>query len=121
MFYEAVSANELFWLGVGLGGQLLFSLRVATQWWISERSGKCVVPMVYWMFGLCGGVCLMAYGCYRRDPVILLGQLFGSLVSYRNLMLSLRDPVGNERGNRKSISNGELWSKSANSPLQPGT
>jgi len=80
--------GNFFWLGVGLGGQLLFSLRVAIQWWISERTGRCVVPTVYWVFGFCGGLCLLAYGWYRRDPVILVGQLFGSMVSIRNLMLS---------------------------------
>jgi len=117
----AYSEYELFWLGVGLGGQLLFSLRVATQWWISERSGKCVVPVVYWVFGLCGGLCLFAYGWYRRDPVILLGQLFGTLVSFRNLMLSRRDIAEKETRERKSLPDRALWLKRRRAPIPTGS
>lgn len=116
----SITGHELFWLGVGLGGQLLFSLRVANQWWASERSGKCVVPMVYWIFGLCGGLCLIAYGCYRQDPVILIGQIFGSFVSYRNLILSRRADSPSIQSHKPHTAR-DLWIKKAGPALHSGS
>lgn len=106
---ESYTVNEYFWLGVGLGGQLLFGLRVANQWWISERAGKCVVPALYWSFGLSGGICLIAYGIYRLDPVILVGQLFGSVISYRNMVLSRSEKSRFDKNLRNPQPEEELW------------
>lgn len=105
-----MNSTELLWLAVGLGGQLLFALRVLIQWWTSEKAGRSVVPAAYWGLGLLGACCLLVYGCYRRDPVIILGQLFGSLVSCRNLVLLRREHL-------KSIPKNKLWTKSSGTPL----
>ena len=103
-----MTTDELFWLGVGMAGQFLFSVRVLSQWWASEKQGKCVVPAMYWVFGLCGGICLLAYGCYRRDPVILLGQICGSMVSSRNLMFVFQERRVRGIKTPKSMSIGKL-------------
>ena len=75
------------WLGIGFLGQSTFSLRFLVQWWKSERAGRSVVPTAFWYLSLGGGVLLLGYAIYRRDPVFILGQLTGVFVYLRNLHL----------------------------------
>jgi lipid-A-disaccharide synthase-like uncharacterized protein len=78
---------EFAWVMVGLGGQLLFSARFLVQWIASERARKSVMPVVFWHFSMAGGVVLLAYAIWRRDPVFILGQATGVLIYARNLWL----------------------------------
>lgn len=75
------------WLGVGLAGQLLFSLRFIVQWIASEKAQRSVVPRVFWYLSLAGGLTLLAYAIHRVDPVFIIGQAAGSLIYARNLAL----------------------------------
>jgi lipid-A-disaccharide synthase-like uncharacterized protein len=45
----------------------------------------------FWYFSLSGGVIVLAYGIHRVDPVIIIGQLPGTFVYARNLMLIRRE------------------------------
>ncbi len=72
---------------VGFLGQALFSMRFLIQWIMSERAKKSVMPVTFWYFSLGGGVVLLAYAIYRRDPVFMLGQGMGLIVYARNLWL----------------------------------
>jgi lipid-A-disaccharide synthase-like uncharacterized protein len=85
--------TEQFWLGFGLLGQALFSARFIVQWIASERRRRSVVPLAFWYFSLAGGVTLLAYAIYRRDPVFILGQGAGLFVYARNLWLIYRAPA----------------------------
>ena len=73
------------WLGVGLLGQGLFSARFLVQWLASEKQKQSVVPTGFWYLSLGGGVTLLAYAIYRRDPVFILGQGSGLFIYLRNL------------------------------------
>jgi len=73
------------WLGIGLLGQALFSLRFIVQWIASERQRRSVIPAVFWQFSLVGGITLLVYAIHRRDPVFILGQVTGIVVYLRNL------------------------------------
>ena len=75
------------WYAIGFVGQLMFSSRFFVQWIASERSGRVVIPGMFWYFSLLGGVTLLAYAIYRRDPVFAVGQGAGLLVYARNLVL----------------------------------
>ncbi|HKU60756.1 MAG TPA: lipid-A-disaccharide synthase N-terminal domain-containing protein [Gemmatimonadales bacterium] len=75
------------WLGIGFLGQSTFSLRFLVQWWKSERAGRSVVPTAFWYLSLGGGILLLGYAVYRRDPVFILGQITGVFVYLRNLHL----------------------------------
>ena len=81
---------ERFWLAVGFLGQLLFTGRFVVQWIASERKQKTVVPTAFWWLSISGGSLLLFYACYRRDPVIITGQLTGLFVYTRNLMIMHR-------------------------------
>lgn len=85
-----LSAHLTPWLAVGFIGQTLFFGRFLLQWIHSERMGRSVIPVAFWYLSLAGGLLLLAYSVYRRDPVFILGQSAGSIVYVRNLMLIQR-------------------------------
>ena len=65
-------------------------MRFLVQWIASERKGESVVPLSFWFFSLGGGLTLLVYAIYRRDPVFILGQGAGLFVYSRNLYLIQR-------------------------------
>ena len=75
---------------LGLLGQVLFFSRFLVQWLASEKTGKSVVPVSFWYLSIGGGGLLLFYAVWRKDPVIILGQLVGLFVYIRNLMLIYR-------------------------------
>lgn len=79
--------GEFWWVMVGFVGQAMFSARFIIQWISSERARKSVMPVAFWYFSLGGGVILLAYAIYRRDPVFMLGQGTGLFIYCRNLWL----------------------------------
>ena len=79
--------GDRIWLAVGFLGQAMFSGRFLVQWLASEYKRASIVPIAFWWFSIAGGVTLLAYAIYKRDPVFIAGQGFGLLVYARNLML----------------------------------
>ena len=77
--------TEHVWIGVGLLGQAMFSARMLLQWIASERRRRSVVPGAFWYFSIAGGIALLFYAIYRKDPVFILGQAAGLLVYARNI------------------------------------
>ncbi len=75
---------------IGYIAQGLFAMRFVVQWIASERAGKSVVPTAFWVFSIGGGLMLLGYAMYRRDPVFILGQAFGVFVYLRNLQFVMR-------------------------------
>jgi lipid-A-disaccharide synthase-like uncharacterized protein len=84
--------TDQIWLAIGFLGQAFFSTRFLIQWIASERRGKSVVPRAFWYFSIGGGMTLLLYALWRRDPVFILGQGAGLFVYARNLYFVLRDP-----------------------------
>ena len=81
------SGTELAWVIFGLCAQLMFTARFIVQWIASERARSSVMPIAFWYFSLIGGVMLLAYALYRKDPVFVLGQTLGVAIYARNLWL----------------------------------
>lgn len=73
------------WVILGFIAQGLFTMRFVVQWVASERARKSVIPVAFWFFSIGGGVLLLTYALYRRDPVFIAGQGLGLLVYARNL------------------------------------
>ena len=80
-----------WWVLLGFAAQALFTARFLVQWIASEKMGKSVVPLAFWLFSIGGGVLLLAYALYRKDPVFIAGQAFGVFVYLRNLQFVLRE------------------------------
>ena len=83
--------TEFWWVVFGLGAQALFMCRFLVQWIVSEREGRSVIPLAFWFFSVAGAICLLAYGFYRGDPVIIVGQSTGLFIYSRNLWLIYRE------------------------------
>ena len=80
-----------WWVILGFTAQAMFSARFLVQWIASERAGRSVIPLAFWTFSIAGGILLLAYALYRKDPVFIAGQAFGVFVYVRNLYFVLRD------------------------------
>jgi len=78
---------ELFWVIFGLLGQLFFFLRFFFQWIASERKKQSTIPVSFWYLSIIGGIILLIYSIYRKDPVFILGQSLGVFIYARNLYL----------------------------------
>ncbi len=92
-WWQSHSTTDIIWLSIGLAGQAMFSIRWIAQWLASEKSGASVMPELFWYLSFAGGAMVLAYGIYKVDPVIILGQ-FGLLVYARNLYLLWKPKFG---------------------------
>lgn len=79
---------------IGYVAQGLFAMRFVVQWIASERAGHSVIPTTFWFFSIGGGLMLLGYAIYRKDPVFIVGQAFGVWVYLRNLYFIMRDRGG---------------------------
>ena len=86
-YIENLSNLEITFLIIGFTGQGLFASRFIVQWIYSEKKGESSIPLVFWYLSIFGGIGLLTYAIFRKDPVIITGQLFGILIYTRNLIL----------------------------------
>lgn len=82
---------ERIWLAVGFAGQALFASRFIIQWFKSEMEGRSVIPVSFWYCSVAGGIVVLAYAIYKKDPVFIIGQASGLFVYIRNLYLIFRE------------------------------
>ena len=82
---------ETIWLGIGFFGQALFFMRFLVQWVASEIKKRSIIPIAFWYFSFAGGLTLLAYAIYRKDPVFIIGQSTGSVIYLRNMQLIYRE------------------------------
>ena len=78
---------DKIYIYIGFLGQLCFSMRFIVQWISSEKAKKSVIPISFWYFSFLGGIILLVYAVYRKDPVFIMGQLPGVLIYSRNIYL----------------------------------
>jgi lipid-A-disaccharide synthase-like uncharacterized protein len=90
-FYDVFVQRLDWWAYIGIIAQALFTARFVVQWLASEKAGRSVIPFSFWLLSIGGGVLLLIYALYRRDPVFILGQAFGVLIYLRNLTFVLRE------------------------------
>ena len=86
-FLNNLNSTEIFFLIIGFTGQGLFASRFVYQWIYSEKKGKSSIPIGFWYLSIFGGLGLLIYALFRKDPVIIVGQLFGIFIYLRNLIL----------------------------------
>ncbi len=80
-----IKTPETLMIFIGFSGQGLFAMRFIIQWVKSEGVKKSVIPIAFWYFSIGGGVVLLFYALWRKDPVIICGQGLGLLIYVRNL------------------------------------
>ena len=89
-FFSTLTNLELFFFTVGFTSQAIFASRFLVQWIYSEKRGESSIPIVFWYLSIFGGLGLLTYAIFRKDPVIIVGQLCGILIYTRNLYLIYR-------------------------------
>jgi lipid-A-disaccharide synthase-like uncharacterized protein len=81
-----------YWLLVwGIVAQVVFTLRFIYQWIYSEKNKESILPFGFWMLSLIGSGMILFYAILRKDPVLFIGHIFGSMVYIRNLILLRND------------------------------
>lgn len=88
-YLHEVFLREPLTVGVMVGwfAQIMFTMRFVVQWIASERAGRSIVPLAFWFFSVAGGVLLLVYALWRKDPVFIVGQAAGLFIYLRNLHL----------------------------------
>lgn len=84
---EEIPLVLLLW---GSIGQILFTFRFVYQWIYSERIKESHLPFGFWILSLTGSLMILSYAVFRKDPVLLLGQLFGFIIYIRNIIIGLK-------------------------------
>jgi lipid-A-disaccharide synthase-like uncharacterized protein len=90
-FARTASPGRFLWLLLGFAGQICFSLRFIIQWLASEKAGRSTVPRAFWYYSLFGGLMILAYAIYTRDPVFIMAYAFNAFIYVRNLVLIRRE------------------------------
>jgi len=95
VLYEGEESSEKLFGNIPLGlllfgsaGQIIFTLRFVYQWWYSKSRGESLLPSNFWLLSLIGSLITIAYGIFRKDPVLIIGQSAGFITYARNLWLS---------------------------------
>ena len=86
-YINNLSNIEIIFLLIGFVGQGLFASRFIFQWIYSEKKGESYIPLIFWYLSIFGGLGLLTYAIFRKDPVIIVGQSFGIFIYLRNLIL----------------------------------
>ena len=86
-YINNLSNLEILFLFIGFIGQGLFASRFIFQWIYSEKKGESHIPLIFWYLSIFGGLGLLTYAIFRKDPVIIIGQIFGIFIYVRNLIL----------------------------------
>ena len=92
-YLNSLSNIEIFFLCIGFLGQGVFASRFIVQWIYSEKKGESYIPIIFWYLSIIGGIGLLTYAIFRKDPVIITGQLFGIFIYLRNLILIYKKKI----------------------------
>jgi len=84
--------NIPLWLLIlGSTAQIIFNLRFIYQWLYSEKMKASILPLGFWILSLTGALMVLTYAIIRKDPVLFIGHIMGSVVYARNIIISKRE------------------------------
>ncbi len=84
---EKIPIYLMIW---GVTGQFVFTFRFFYQWYHTEKLKQSVLPIGFWVISISGSLMVLSYAIIRRDPVLFVGQIFGTVVYFRNILIWLR-------------------------------
>ena len=77
-----------YWLlTLGIVSQTIFTLRFVYQWLYSEKQKSSALPFGFWALSLIGSLLILTYAVFRKDPVLFIGHILGSVIYIRNLII----------------------------------
>lgn len=89
-YYFRQKEIPIWLLFFGSVGQVLFTFRFVYQWIYSLHHRRSALPIGFWIISLLGSSIIIAYGIFRQDPVLILGQSVGFVAYIRNIMIGMR-------------------------------
>jgi len=95
---EWLSQQLTWWKVVGYAGNAAFFSRFMVQWIASERVGKSIIPVEFWILSIIGSVILAVYAIHTKDLVVIFAFAPNSLVYIRNLMLLHKEKKAKQAG-----------------------
>lgn len=87
---DAIPLSLLIW---GSIAQVIFTLRFVYQWIYSEKNKESSLPFGFWLLSLIGSIMILIYAVLRKDPVLLIGHLMGSVIYFRNILILRKQTV----------------------------
>lgn len=84
---EAIPSWLLIW---GSIAQIIFTFRFVYQWIYSEKNRESSLPYGFWLLSLIGSVMILIYAIIRKDPVLFIGHIMGSIIYFRNIIILKR-------------------------------
>lgn len=81
---DAIPLWLLVW---GSIAQVIFTLRFVYQWLYSEKNKESSLPFGFWLLSLVGSIMILIYALFRKDPVLLVGHIMGSVIYIRNIAI----------------------------------
>jgi lipid-A-disaccharide synthase-like uncharacterized protein len=84
---KEISSALMVW---GVIGQCIFTFRFVYQLLYSEKRQQSILPIGFWIISITGSIMVLSYAIFRKDPVLFVGQLFGTVVYSRNILLGLQ-------------------------------
>ncbi|WP_055435425.1 lipid-A-disaccharide synthase N-terminal domain-containing protein [Lacinutrix algicola] len=77
-----------YWLlTLGIVSQTIFTLRFVYQWLYSEKQKSSSLPFGFWALSLIGSLLILTYAIFRKDPVLFVGHILGTVIYVRNLII----------------------------------
>ncbi|MCX7547570.1 lipid-A-disaccharide synthase N-terminal domain-containing protein [Xanthomarina sp. F1114] len=80
-------AIPVWLLVLGIVSQTIFTLRFVYQWIYSEKRKESTLPLGFWLLSLIGSILILIYAIFRKDPVLFVGHILGTIIYVRNLAL----------------------------------
>lgn len=78
-------------------GQVIFTLRFIYQYFYSRKHKASLLPQGFWVISIIGSAIIVSYGIYRMDLVIILGQSFGFVSYFRNIIILHKERAGESK------------------------
>ncbi|NEW78547.1 MAG: lauroyl acyltransferase [Gelidibacter sp.] len=82
-------------LALGIIAQTVFALRFVYQWIYSEKNKASLLPFGFWLLSFIGSIMILIYAIIRKDPVLFVGHMLGSIIYFRNLVLLKKESSNN--------------------------
>jgi len=74
-------------LALGIGYQVIFTIRFVYQWVYSEKTKTSQLPVGFWRLSVLGASLILVYAIIRQDPVLLVGHVAGIIIYIRNIFI----------------------------------
>jgi lipid-A-disaccharide synthase-like uncharacterized protein len=85
-------AGSDWWTLLGFVASFMFSMRFVTQWYLSERHRRIVIPLSFWFLSFFGSLLQLIYLFHLDRAPLILSYVFLPFINLRSLIIHLKNP-----------------------------